>query len=75
MDAAAAADRLINAYNAQDFDGMEGLIATDIDFAHYLAPTVVSAGVSFGTTARSRSPNIHFNVASAASSPLTVATP
>jgi hypothetical protein len=35
MDPAAAADRLISAYNAQDFEAMEALIAPDIDFAHY----------------------------------------
>ena len=35
MDVAAAADRLIQAYNAKDFDTLESLIAPGIDFAHY----------------------------------------
>ncbi len=35
MDAAAAADRLIDAYNRQDFDELEGLIDPAIDFAHH----------------------------------------
>jgi hypothetical protein len=35
MDAAAAADRLIGAYNAGDFEAMEGLMAPDVDFAHF----------------------------------------
>ena len=35
MDAATAADRLIRAYNAQDFEAMEALIDPDVDFAHY----------------------------------------
>lgn len=34
-DAAAAADKLVAAYNAQDFDTMESLIAPDLDFAHF----------------------------------------
>ena len=35
MNAAAAADKVIDAYNAQDFDAMESLMAEDLDFAHY----------------------------------------
>lgn len=35
VDVAAAAERLIQAYNAKDFDVLEGLIAPDIDFAHF----------------------------------------
>lgn len=34
-DPAAAAERLVQAYNAKDFDTLEGLIAPDIDFAHF----------------------------------------
>lgn len=32
---AQAAERLIQAYNAKDFDALEQLIAPDIDFAHF----------------------------------------
>ncbi|MGE4303201.1 MAG: nuclear transport factor 2 family protein [Novosphingobium sp.] len=35
VDVALAADRLIDAYNAQDFNALEALIAPDIDFAHF----------------------------------------
>ncbi len=35
VDFAGAAERLIQAYNAKDFDTLEGLIAPDIDFAHF----------------------------------------
>lgn len=35
VDAGLAAERLIAAYNAKDFDAMEALIAPDIDFAHF----------------------------------------
>lgn len=34
-DPTAAAERLIEAYNAKDFQALEGMIAPDIDFAHY----------------------------------------
>lgn len=34
-DPAAAAERLIQAYNAKDFEALEAMIAPDIDFAHY----------------------------------------
>ncbi|WP_313804668.1 nuclear transport factor 2 family protein [Sphingobium sp.] len=34
-DVAAAAERLIRAYNAKDFETLEALIAPDLDFAHY----------------------------------------
>ena len=34
-DAAACAERLIAAYNAKDFDALTGMIAPDLDFAHY----------------------------------------
>ena len=34
-DVAAIADRLIEAYNAKDFDGMATMIAPDLDFAHF----------------------------------------
>ena len=34
-DPAAAAERLIQAYNAKDFDAMAVMIAADLDFAHY----------------------------------------
>nr|WP_314447284.1 nuclear transport factor 2 family protein [uncultured Sphingomonas sp.] len=34
-DPAAAAERLIQAYNAKDFDALESMIAPDIDFAHF----------------------------------------
>lgn len=34
-DPAAAAERLIQAYNAKDFEAMEALIAPDLDFAHF----------------------------------------
>ena len=30
-----AAERLIRAYNAKDFDGMAAMIAPDLDFAHF----------------------------------------
>ena len=33
--AAEYANRLIAAYNRQDFDAIEGMIAADIDFAHF----------------------------------------
>lgn len=35
VDVAEAAERLVSAYNAQDFDAMEAMIAPDIDFAHF----------------------------------------
>jgi len=35
VDAGQAAERLITAYNAKDFDAVEALIAPDIDFAHF----------------------------------------
>lgn len=35
VDVAAAADRLIRAYNAKDFSALEAAIAPDIDFAHF----------------------------------------
>jgi SnoaL-like domain len=35
VDSAAAAEALIAAYNAKDFDAMEAMIAPDIDFAHF----------------------------------------
>jgi hypothetical protein len=35
VDAAAAADRLIDAYNRQDFDELERLIDPAVDFTHY----------------------------------------
>lgn len=31
----AAADKVVAAYNAQDFDGLAALIAPDLDFAHF----------------------------------------
>lgn len=34
-DFAAAADRLIAAYNAKDFAAMRALVAADLDFAHF----------------------------------------
>ena len=34
-DPEAAAERLIQAYNAKDFEAMEALIAPDLDFAHF----------------------------------------
>lgn len=34
-DAAAAAERLIQLYNAKDFEGMAEMIAPDLDFAHF----------------------------------------
>lgn len=34
-DVAAAAERLVQAYNAKDFDTLERLIAPNIDFAHF----------------------------------------
>lgn len=34
-DVSAAAERLIDAYNAKDFAALEALIAPDLDFAHY----------------------------------------
>lgn len=34
-DPAAVAERLIQAYNAKDFDAMEAMIAPEIDFAHF----------------------------------------
>ena len=46
-----------------------------IDSVHGLAPTAASAVASLVTTGASRSTNIHLRVASAAISPLTVATP
>lgn len=42
-DAAAAAERLIQAYNAKDFDALESLIAPDLDFAHYNRDFVLSS--------------------------------
>lgn len=35
VDITGVSERLINAYNAQDFATMESLIADDIDFAHF----------------------------------------
>ncbi|MFT3965824.1 MAG: nuclear transport factor 2 family protein [Sphingobium sp.] len=35
VDVAAAAERLIQAYNAKDFTALEAAIAADIDFAHF----------------------------------------
>ena len=35
VDAAAAAERLIQAYNAKDFDALEALIVPELDFAHF----------------------------------------
>jgi hypothetical protein len=35
MDAAAAADRVIAAYNAADFETLESLMVDNLDFAHY----------------------------------------
>lgn len=35
VDVGLAADRLIQAYNAKDFDGMAAMIAADLDFAHF----------------------------------------
>jgi|SRR5215207_2252478 len=35
MDVTAAAERVISAYNSKDFDAMEGLVADDVDFAHF----------------------------------------
>ena len=32
---AAAAERLIQAYNAKNFDALEAMIAPDLDFAHF----------------------------------------
>lgn len=34
-DFAAAADKLVAAYNAKDFEAMEQLVAPDLDFAHF----------------------------------------
>ena len=34
-DPAAAAERLIQAYNAKDFEAMEAMIAPELDFAHF----------------------------------------
>jgi predicted ester cyclase len=34
-DFAAAADRLVAAYNGKDWDALERLVAPDLDFAHY----------------------------------------
>lgn len=34
-DPAAAAERLVQAYNAKDFEAMEAMIAPDLDFAHF----------------------------------------
>lgn len=34
-DPEAAAERLIQAYNAKDFEAMEAMIAPDLDFAHF----------------------------------------
>lgn len=34
-DVAKAAERMMEAYNAKDFDALEALIAPDIDFAHF----------------------------------------
>lgn len=35
VDVAGQAERLIQAYNAKDFDAMAALIAPDLDFAHF----------------------------------------
>jgi hypothetical protein len=35
VDVAAAAERIIQAYNGKAFDEMEALIAPDLDFAHF----------------------------------------
>lgn len=35
VDVAAAAERLVKAYNDKDFDALEALIAPTIDFAHF----------------------------------------
>jgi len=34
-DPQAAAERLVQAYNAKDFEAMEAMIAPDLDFAHF----------------------------------------
>jgi hypothetical protein len=34
-DFAAAADKLISLYNSQDFDAMQALVSTTLDFAHF----------------------------------------
>lgn len=35
VDFAAVSERLISAYNAKDFDALEAMIASNIDFAHF----------------------------------------
>jgi ketosteroid isomerase-like protein len=42
-DPAAAAERLIQAYNRKDFDALEAMIAPDLDFAHYNRDFVLSS--------------------------------
>lgn len=42
VDAAAAAERIIEAYNAKAFEEMEALIAPDLDFAHFNRNFVMS---------------------------------
>ncbi len=43
VDVAAAAERLIQAYNAKAFDEMAALIAPDLDFAHFNRDFVLSS--------------------------------
>jgi len=43
VDVAAAAERIIHAYNAKAFDEMEALIAADLDFAHFNRDFVMSS--------------------------------
>lgn len=42
-DPAAAAERLIEAYNRKDFDALEAMIAPDLDFAHYNRDFILSS--------------------------------
>jgi hypothetical protein len=42
VDVAQAAERLIEAYNAKDFDALDALIAPDIDFTHFNRDFVLS---------------------------------
>lgn len=43
VDTAAAAERLVQAYNAKDFDGLAAMIAPDLDFTHFNRDFVLSS--------------------------------
>jgi hypothetical protein len=63
-DVAAAAEALIQAYNAKDFDAMSAMIAPDLDFAHFNRDFVLTSRDALLDVLRSFAvdyiPNRHF---------------